>query len=198
MRKYVVSMIVSVDGYHEGPGKDVMAMPIDDGFSRHNVELLREAGTLLHGSRFFDGGEYWTRVAADETQPAIEREIGEINNRTEHVVISDSLQPDPSWPWADLTRIVPVADAKDEVAALKRGEGGDILTFGSVTTWSPLLAAGLVDELRLTIVPAIAGTGRRLLDGLPAQRLETIRSTTSPTGKVLVDYRVVREPAGQG
>ena len=92
MRKYIVSMIVSVDGYHEGPGRDVMAMPFDEGFSRHNVELLRNAGTLLQGSRFFDGGAYWSRVAADEAQPAIEREIGEINNRTEHVVVSDSLR----------------------------------------------------------------------------------------------------------
>ena len=54
-----------------------------------------------------------------------------------------------------------------------------------------LLAAGVVDELRLVIAPTIAGSGRRLLDGLPAIRLESIRSTTSPTGYLLVDYRVI-------
>jgi hypothetical protein len=55
-----------------------------------------------------------------------------------------------------------------------------------------LLAAGVVDELKLVIAPTIAGSGRRLLDALPAQRLESIRSATSPTGKLLVDYRIIR------
>jgi hypothetical protein len=55
-----------------------------------------------------------------------------------------------------------------------------------------LLAAGVVDELKLVIAPTIAGSGRRLLDGLPAQRLESIRSATWPTGKLLVDYRIIR------
>jgi riboflavin biosynthesis pyrimidine reductase len=54
-----------------------------------------------------------------------------------------------------------------------------------------LLAAGLIDELRLVIAPVIAGTGRRLLDGLPAIRLEPVRSTTTPAGHLLADYRVI-------
>ena len=43
------------------------------------------------------------------------------------------------------------------------------------------------------IAPTIVGGGRRLLDGLPPIRLETIRSETSPTGYLLVDYRVLHE-----
>jgi len=42
------------------------------------------------------------------------------------------------------------------------------------------------------IAPRIAGRGRRLLDGLPSIQLESIRSSTSPTGHLLVDYRVIR------
>jgi riboflavin biosynthesis pyrimidine reductase len=55
-----------------------------------------------------------------------------------------------------------------------------------------LLAADVVDELRLTIAPTIAGRGRRLLDGLPLIQLESIRSETSPTGYLLLDYDVIR------
>ena len=54
-----------------------------------------------------------------------------------------------------------------------------------------LLAAGVVDELRLVIAPAIVGGGKRLLEGLPSIRLESIRTTTSQTGHLLVDYRVL-------
>jgi riboflavin biosynthesis pyrimidine reductase len=54
-----------------------------------------------------------------------------------------------------------------------------------------LLAADVLDELRLVIAPVIAGSGRRLLDGVPSTRLESIRTSTSPSGHVLVDYRIV-------
>jgi riboflavin biosynthesis pyrimidine reductase len=70
--------------------------------------------------------------------------------------------------------------------------GGDIGVHASISVAKALLAAGVVDELKLVIAPTIAGSGRRLLDGLPAQRLESIRSATSPTGKLLVDYRIIR------
>jgi riboflavin biosynthesis pyrimidine reductase len=55
-----------------------------------------------------------------------------------------------------------------------------------------LLAADLVDELRLVIGPMIAGRGRRLLDGLASIQLESIRSEMSPSGYLVADYRVVR------
>ena len=50
-----------------------------------------------------------------------------------------------------------------------------------------LLAAGVVDALKLAIVPTPAGPGRRLLDGMSAQRLDLVHSSTWPTGKLLVD-----------
>jgi riboflavin biosynthesis pyrimidine reductase len=70
--------------------------------------------------------------------------------------------------------------------------GGDIGVHASISVAQALMAAGVVDELKLVIAPTIAGSGRRLLDGLPAQPLETIRSATSPTGELLVGYRIVR------
>ena len=165
MRKYIVSNITTVDGYFEGPGKDVMAMPFDDGFSRYNVQLLRDAAAVVHGSRWFDGGAYWARVLEDEQQPEVEREIARLNVGLERVVISDSLQPDPSWPWAARTRIVPVAEGPAEVARLKQGDGGTVLSFGSSTTWNPLLEAGLVDELHVLVGPALLGDGTKLFTG---------------------------------
>ena len=78
------------------------------------------------------------------------------------------------------------------VRDLKDRPGGDIGVHASISVAQTLLAADVVDELRLVIAPRIAGSGRRLLDGLPSLRLETIRSTTSPTGYLLVDYRLIR------
>jgi riboflavin biosynthesis pyrimidine reductase len=78
------------------------------------------------------------------------------------------------------------------VRDLKQQRGGDVGVHASISVAQALLAADVVDELRLVIAPRIAGRGRRLLEGLPSIQLESIRSETSPTGYLLVDYRVIR------
>lgn len=80
----------------------------------------------------------------------------------------------------------------DFMRHLKGPPGGDIGVHGNISVTRTLLAADVVDELRLVIAPTIAGSGQILFDGLPPIRLETIRSTASPRGYLLVDYRVVR------
>ena len=94
---------------------------------------------------------------------------------------------DPTW--ANTT--VVDGELVEFVRDLRNQPGADIGVHASISVAQALLAAGVVDELRLVIAPTIAGSGRRLLDGLSAIRLESIRSTTSPTGSLLVDYRVV-------
>jgi len=78
------------------------------------------------------------------------------------------------------------------VENLKNSSGGDIGVHASISVARALLAADIIDELRLVVAPAIVGRGRRLLDGLPPIRLESLRSATSPGGYVLADYRISR------
>ena len=74
---------------------------------------------------------------------------------------------------------------------LKNRPGGDIGVHASILVAQTLLTAGVVDELRLVVAPTIAGAGRKLLDGLPPIRLAPIRSVISPTGYLILGYRVV-------
>jgi hypothetical protein len=63
MRKLIVCNIISLDGYYEGPGKDVMPLfdyrrevyPMDESFDLYNAERLRAAGTLLLGRTSYEG-----------------------------------------------------------------------------------------------------------------------------------------------
>ncbi len=55
MRKLIVSNIMSLDGYYEGPGKNVMVLPMDEAFDAYNAERLRAAETLLLGRNTYNG-----------------------------------------------------------------------------------------------------------------------------------------------
>ncbi|NIR58627.1 MAG: dihydrofolate reductase family protein, partial [Gammaproteobacteria bacterium] len=74
-------------------------------------------------------------------------------------------------------------DIHDEIAALKSRPGKAIGVHGSISLVQSLLVAGLLDELRFILCPAIAGQGRRLLsrDGEPIQ-LDLLSARTTPGG----------------
>lgn len=189
MRSVIVSTITSLNGYHEGEGKDVLALPFDDGFSRYNLERLRAASTLLLGRTTYEGFlSYWPGVADDESQAPVEREISRRNGSIEKVVITDTLSAEQTSPWTATTRIVPRAAAVDEVSALKQSEGGDILIFGSRTLWNALLLAGVIDELHVMIGPALLGGGTPVYAGPSRVPLRLIGARVLP-GSQLVLHR---------
>jgi dihydrofolate reductase len=202
MGKLVVSNAMSLDGYYEGPGKNVMALfdyrwevyPTDESFDAYNAERLRAADTLLLGRVSYEGFKgFWPSVADDPDATPIQREISRLNNAIHKVVISDSLTSKETAPWHN-TRIISRADAHEQIAELKGQPGRDILVFGSHTLWNDLLAHDLVDELHLMIGPVVLGAGTPLFDGQPTVPLRLIETRTwDGSGNVLVRYDVRRQ-----
>ncbi|MGQ0849858.1 MAG: dihydrofolate reductase family protein [Actinomycetota bacterium] len=182
MRKLIVSNLISMDGFISGPGGDLMAMPFDETFSQHNLELLREADTLLLGrNTYTDFAGYWPPIADDESQPDVEREISRLNGAARKVVVSDTLTAGLGA-WADSTEVVRSADLGARIRSLKEERGGTIVTFGSGVLVRSLLQLGLVDELHLQVGANAVGTGGLPLFDAPIPGRITLADVRVPEG----------------
>jgi dihydrofolate reductase len=184
MRKIVVYELTSLDGVAEDP--DEFFSDWDDAMDANLAAVIATQDAVILGRRSYDEwAQYWP---SSKTEPFATF----INGVTKHVATSTPLNRD----WADATAID--GGLVEFVQELKERVGGDVGVHASISVAQSLLAADVVDELRLVIAPRIAGSGRRLLDGLPSIRLEPMRSELSPAGYLLVDYRVVHRGAPDG
>ncbi len=194
MSKIVVSSMISIDGYTEGRDGDVMAMPMDQAFSAHNVERVREAGRFLFGGTTYQGMlQYWPQQVDNPDASPDDRYIASrYADDVAITVVSDSLTRDDVPLWGERTTVVRRADAHAAVSRLReQDDAGDVLVFGSRTLWTDLLAHGLVDELYLLIGPKIVAGDHRAFDGVPETdlRLLDVRSWQD-SGTVVLHYAV--------
>ncbi|HEY3006856.1 MAG TPA: dihydrofolate reductase family protein [Micromonosporaceae bacterium] len=192
MRKLIVSTIMSLDGYVAGPGGNPMVLPMDASFDEFNLDELKAADVVLLGGTsygMFSG--FWPGVAGDASFSATNREFSRLYNAVDKVVISDRATPPPAGhPWANNTRIVKRAKAREEVVKLKEGDGKGIVTFASGTLWNDLLAQGLVDELHLMIGALFLRDGTPAVGaGAPPLRRIDVR-TFDNSDNVLARYAV--------
>ena len=193
MRKLIVCNIISLDGFYEGPGKDVMALPFDEAFDDYNAERLRAADTLLLGRTTYEGfRSYWPAIADRSDVRPVEREISRLTTAIDKVVVSDSLGPQPEGPWPN-PLIVRRADAHRQIADLKRQQGKEIIVFGSRLMWNDLLVAGLVDELHLMIGPAFLAHGTPVFEGGASRMPLRLLDSRTLNGSQLVLARYASE-----
>jgi dihydrofolate reductase len=178
VRKVVVYELLSLDGVAEAP--DGFITEWDEVMDANLAAVIATQDTVILGRHSYDEwAQFWP---GSEIEPFATF----INAVAKHVATSTV----PQHAWANAAVID--GGLAEFVRDRKERPGRDIGVHASISVARTLLAADLVDELRLVIAPVIAGSGQRLLDGLPSIRLELIRSQTSPSGHLLVDYRVIR------
>jgi dihydrofolate reductase len=176
MRKVVAYELLSLDGVAEQP--DEFFTDFDDVMEDNLGRVIATQDAVLLGRRTYDE---W---AAFWPPSDIEPFASFINSVEKFVMTSTT----PEQTWANTTVIN--GGLLEFVTELKRRPGGDIGLHGSIALAQSLLEAGLVDELRLVIAPALQMRGRKLFDRALSRRLTLLRHIASPAGYLLVDFRL--------
>jgi dihydrofolate reductase len=176
----VVTQNITLDGRIEFLDSWFDPSPEDGDVADLQAEMDRQgdaaAGMLLGRQTFEDFRSYWPHHT---DEPA-----GASLARLQKYVVSRTLG-DPGWQ----NSTVLAGDALDEVRRLKDSGDGDLVVTGSITLTHALLGAGLVDELRLFVYPAVQGRGRGLVDeSISVYDLEPLESRSFRGGVTLLRY----------
>jgi len=193
--RLVLQEFLSLDGVSQGPGspdEDTsdgftqggwFVPHLDEAFDRVAATWLGRADAFLFGRRTY---ENFARDWPEMTDHPNAR----ILNGSPKYVASQTLTKAEWEPTTILSGDIPA-----QVAELKRQPGRELQIHGSAELGQSLLAAGLVDELRLAIAPVVVGSGRRLFPhgGTPA-RLRLLHAETTPSGIAVHVYETTGLP----
>ncbi|MFG1783069.1 dihydrofolate reductase family protein [Rhodococcus oryzae] len=196
--RIVISEFISLDGVVQAPGGP--EEDTDGGFAHGGWshpffdpevvggafdDALSKAEALLFGRRT------WQTMAGAWPERAGDPFADKMNAIAKYVV-SDSLAED-ELTWENTTRITG-DEAVARIRELRATEGGDLVVMGSPTLVRTLLQEGLVDELRLMVMPVLLGGGKTIFpDGGKLNSLELVSTAISPAGVHVCTYRPVTE-----
>lgn len=189
--KLTLVQFTTLDGVSQGPGspdedtsdgftRGGWLVPyLDETFVRRTSEWLDLADGLLLGRRTYEAfARDWPRIT-DPGDPYTVR-----MNALPKYVVTNTLT-DANWePTTVLT-----GDPAETVRDLKSRPGRELQVHGSARLGNALLAAGLVDCLRLVVAPTVLGAGRRLLTHPgPGTGMRLTRHEATPKGLLLLEY----------
>jgi dihydrofolate reductase len=184
MRKVVLFMSMSLDGFIEGPGHDIDWHQVDEEVHRHFNDQLAASGAFINGRVMYElMAGFWPTADADPASTPQMARFARIWREKPKIVYSRTLKR-ADWN----TTVLPEVDP-EQVRALTAEPGGD-LTLGGAELAAEFLRLDLVDEYRVYVHPVLVGGGKRLFP--PADGTRTLRLAESRTfgnGVVLLHYR---------
>jgi dihydrofolate reductase len=177
MRKVLLQLYVSLDGYISGPNKEQewIFEYADETCSQYADELLNSSDIILLGrilSKVFL--DYW---------PTDSTEFGQKINRLPKIIFSKNLT---TVEWLDV-RIV--RDIEKEIRELKNQPGKNLILYGGASIAQTFMKLGLIDEYHLFVVPVLLGSGLSLFKNVGGTiKLKLVKTTTSKSGVVIFHY----------
>lgn len=192
MRKVVLFMHLSLDGFCATPSGELDWVPYNDELQEYAQGIVNSVGSPLYGRMIYEMMRnywHWALVLKDPAATAHEIEHTKWLENVDKVVFSRTLQH-PDW---KNTRVIS-DNIADEVMKLKDQPGKDLVIFGSPTLARAFIDLGLIDEYQFTVSPVILGSGMTIFKDIQNKvQLKLLDSRTFKAGVVALHYEVIRE-----
>jgi dihydrofolate reductase len=183
MRKVIYSTMVSLDGFTEGPNRNLDWHIIDDELHSFINDQQREIDTYLFGRRMYEVMVYWDTADTDPSNPEYVLEFARIWKNIHKIVFSKTLEDVQGNATLSRGNIV------EEIAKLKAVPGKD-MSVGGATIAATLRQFGLIDEYQLFIHPVVLGGGTPMFPSLENKiNLRLVETRTFGSGVVLLRYQ---------
>ncbi|MBA3280325.1 MAG: dihydrofolate reductase family protein [Geodermatophilaceae bacterium] len=184
-RRIIVQEIVSLDGFvaDASGGLDFFEVVSDySEVNQENLAIMETVDTLLLGAKTY-------QLFVDFWPTAEDEPVADVVNSTPKIVFSSTLGGAP-WGRFDPARVV-AGDPVEHVRRMQQESGGDVMVWGSISLVQSLLAAGLVDELQLRVLPIMLSSGRRLIsEDSGEHRMALLQATPFSSGILALRYAV--------
>lgn len=175
MRKIILGLAVSLDGFIEGPNGEFDWCFTDQDYGLS--DFFKRIDAVFYGRKSFQLSEQMS--AGGDGIPGMPK--------MKEYVFSNTLTEVREG------AIIVSGDTKEEVEKIKQEPGKDIWLFGGASLTSSLMNLGLVDEIWLSIHPILLGNGKPLFTGITDRiHLQLLESKTYETGLVSVKYALAK------
>jgi dihydrofolate reductase len=184
MRKIILMMSVSLDGFIEGPNRELDWHMVDDELHTHFNEQLEAMGAFLNGRVTYElMAGFWPTADTDpsSTRPMVE--FARIWRDMPKIVFSRTLER-ADWNTTIVRDVV-----VEEITALRARPGGD-LVLGGADLAAAFMRHDLIDEYRLYVHPVVIGRGKPLFQSSDTKiSLRLVETRTFGAGVILLRYQ---------
>src|SRR5438270_2965882 len=162
MRKVIVTMWVTLDGFIAGPNGEMDWVMVDDEMGKYEDDIVSSADTLILGRVTYESfAGAWPHVPENPSASKGEIEYAHKLNAMAKLVFSKTLDK-AEWNNSKLMREV----LPEEVEKMKREPGKDMVIYGSASIVQTLTNLGLIDEYQLLVHPVVLGSGKPLFKNI--------------------------------
>jgi dihydrofolate reductase len=185
MGRIILSIPITVDGFIEGPHRELDWVIADDDLHDFYTDLLKKADLILYGRVTYDlMVSYWPTADSDPSVTPAMRRFAATLNPMKKIVFSTSLK-NVGWNTQVYDRLIP-----KDIKKMKTETNSDILLGGGAAITQAFMQHGLVDEYQLMVQPTAIGEGKRLFEGIgQSLKLKYRWSKTFQSGAVALCYQ---------
>jgi dihydrofolate reductase len=189
MKKVVLFMHLSLDGFAAGPNGELDFLSYDEELAQYADELVKTVGSPVYGRTTYQLMEsYWPTVLTKPNAGKHALEHAQWVENVSKIVFSKTLN-EVTW---NNTRLIK-DNIAEEVKKLKQQPGKDLVIFGSPGLATTFMDLGLIDEYKLTVHPVILGSGISVFkNNTTKSSLKLLDTKTLKSGVVTLHYATVQ------